>query len=445
MSKLQTPASADAAEDSYVSKLDIGLATTKRFKRLVELYRTESRVVICGVGQPGVGKSQGVKQVAFDRGVPFPADDDIEDLACVSQVFHVPQMQVEDFYIPTIPADSTDRRYYDRRIPRRFEPVIRYVEENREAIKSGTKGRPVILVEEPNRARDKAVTAALFTMLEDRMIGDTHLSPLIQMVCLMNPSGTNMAVNSFEKDNAARRRLLFVGVTASFSEFIDHAEQKKFHPKVIEFIRAQPLMVYDHAAAQAGKVYPCPASWETVSGILKALDAQEVSLTGIDAQLAVSGKIGMTATSAFFDFIANNAAVVAPGEVLKLYAVGSAVRARVKGYIEGSSPRADLLATLCRGIAATVFHERRDPKSYGEQLALFMDDLMPDMLVAFIAVHLIAEAKGSEGGMDYFKEMNRHFASEPAYRSAMSKFNAAKLRAEEEKNKSAEDDKDGAP
>lgn len=443
MSKLQTPASPDSAEDNYVTKLDIGMATTKRFKRLVELYATESRVVICGVGQPGVGKSQGVKQVGLERDVAFPMDDAVEDLTCVSQVFHVPQMQVEDFYIPTIPTDKSDRRYYDRRIPRRFEPVIQYVEENRAAIQAGAKGRPIILVEEPNRARDKAVTAALFTMLEDRMIGDTPLSPLIQMVCLMNPSGTNMAVNAFEKDNAARRRLLFVGVTASFSEFVDHAEQKKFHPKVIEFIRAQPLAVYDHAAAQAGKVYPCPASWETVSGILKTLEAQEVSLTGIDAQLAIAGKIGMTTTSALFDFITNNASVIAPGEVLKLYIAGSAVRARVKGYIDGSSPRADLLATLCRGIAATIFHERKDPKSYGEQLALFMDDLMPDMLVSFIAVHLIAEAKGTEGGMDYFKKMNHHFASEPAYRSAMKKFDAAKVRAEEEKNKSAEDDKDG--
>ena len=424
-----------SSEESYVVKLDIGLATVKRFKRLVELCAPIPRIVICGIGVSGVGKSHAVKQVGAERGVPFPDHDDVEDLTRPSQVLHVPQMQVEDFYIPTIPKDAKDKRYYDRRIPRRFQAVIEYTAENEKMIRAGHKGRPIILVEEPNRARDKSVTAALFTLLEDRMIGDTPISSLVQMVCLMNPSTAGNSVNQFEKDNASRRRLLPIGVTSSFGEFVDYINTKKFHPAIVDYIQAQPSMVYDHAAAAAGHVFACPASWETVSEILKRMDELQLPLICTDARIAIAGKIGMTATAALLDFIENRATVVAPLDVLNHY---KKVRHIVQGYIDprgAGKPRHDLIATLCHGVAATLFHQAEDPKKYRETLPQFMDDLLPDMLVAFVTVHVAGEAKATDDGMTYWKRLGMSFADVPAYNSAMKKLFDAQAKIQTEKDK----------
>ncbi len=418
-------------EESYTTKLDIGIATPRHFKRLIDLYAENPRVVLCGVGVPGGGKSQSVKQAAAARGVPFPSESSVEDFDCPSQVLHIPQMQVEDFYIPTVPADKKDKRFYDKRIPRRFEAVIAYVEKNEAEIVAGTKGRPILLIEEPNRARDKAVTAALFTLIEDRMIGDTRISPLVQIVCLMNPSGGSMAVNQFEKDSAARRRLLFIGITPSFGEFLEHATAKKFHPKVTEFLRAQPLLVYDNAASLAGHVYACPASWETVSDILLTTEKADLPLTGMESQVACAGKIGMTVTTALFDFIDNNATLISADDVISNYRSGSSVRSKVLEARDKG--RDDILTNLCASVATIIFHDRKPPKSYAAQLGLFMDDLMPTLLVTLVSVHFANEAKKS-GGMQYWKnQMGTAFANEPAFQSAMKTVTEAKAKAQKEK------------
>ena len=86
--------------ESYTQKLNIALGTTEGLKRLIKRYAKDPRVVICAVGMPGVGKSQGTRQAAEERGVPFPASDEdlhnntVEDLSCPSQVIHIPQMRL---------------------------------------------------------------------------------------------------------------------------------------------------------------------------------------------------------------------------------------------------------------------------------------------------------------------------------------------------------------
>ena len=420
--------------ESYTQKLNIGLGTTEGLKRLINRYARDPRIVICAVGMPGVGKSQGTRQAAEERGVPFPAGDEdlhndtVEDLACPSQVIHIPQMQVEDFYLPTKAHDGNPR-YYDRRIPRRFQAVIEYAKKYEKEIKAGTKGRPILLIEEPNRARDKSVTAALFTLIEDRMIGDTHLSPLVQMVCLMNPSNMGMNVNQFEKDLASRRRLLFVGVTTSFSEFIHHAVAKEYHPKVIEFLKARPDLLYDYQAALAGQIYACPASWQTTSDILKTNEAEGAPLIDAESRLALPGKIGMTVTEALRDFITNKAASIAPQDVIDHYTHGSEVRRRVLDLRD--TARHDHLITLCRGVASILFLDQKDPDTYDKTLGLFMEDLPADMLMAFVTSHMAAESKVADANRKYWIRMNQEMARLPAFNGAMAKLQAARTAAAE--------------
>ena len=74
---------------------------------------------------------------------------------------------------------------------------------------------------------------------------------------------------------------------------------------------------------------------------------------------------------------------------------------------------------------------------YVEAISGFMDDLTPDMLVAFITTHIAAEAKSAEDGLSYWKEIGHAFEGVPEYNSAIKKLRAAQKKAQEEKEKRA--------
>lgn len=396
-----------ALEENFATKLGIRLVGTAQFAAMIDQFASTPRVVICGVGKAGIGKSQIARQRAKDRGAP-------------SMILHVPQMSVDDFYIPTSGADS--KEYYDKRIPRKFQDILEYCK-RRDKGEKNTKGNPMIIIEEPNRANDKNVTKALFTIIEDRTIGDTRIPDDVQIVCLMNPSENGMLVNEFEKDPAYRRRLLFVGVRLAPGEFLGYAESK-FHTKVTEFLRAQTKWIYDDNACAVGKVYANPAAWETVSDICKQLDSSSKALTSKLAQDIIAGKVGTAATEAFMNYVKDADSVISAQDVLDNYKENSKVRDRVKKMTgEG---RGGVLIDLCNEISTTLFDgKKRDPKKFSKQLALFMDDLPTELLVDFIKYKLKSAADQLDGGADTFRELSVIFSTEPSYQAAWRKYMTA--------------------
>ena len=413
---------ANAMLESFSTKLDIQMVSPRIYDWMIERARLTPRSIICAIGPSGVGKSAIPRQIAKRRKAPYLP-------------LFLPQMPIQDWHIPTFANDT--KQYFDKRIPRRFQPVFEYIDKLHDkygaTIPDGH--QPIIAVEELNRARDKHVTQAAFTLLEDRMIGDTCVDEYIQIICTMNPSGSAFAVNEFERDPACRRRLSMVGVAPSYGDFIRYANESKWHEKVIKFLEAQPTAFYDYEASLTGKQFPCPASWETVSQILMALDSDHVDLGDPGVSSLLAGKIGDTVTTAFMEFAQDNMIIITPDEVLKDYAEKSDVRKRfLDDYIaKGDFPKID---ELMMGVAIkTLSDTKRDLRKVGKQLALFMEDLPEEKLKLFVR-NLVEQGKISDEAHKYLLKFNGMLNSEPYFLNAAKKLTAAEAKVAEEKAKS---------
>jgi len=400
-------------EETFTSKLDIQMVTPRGYATLIEMHAETPRAVVTAIGMPGLGKTAIPKQIARKREAPYKA-------------IHVPTELIEDLGIPTTAVDT--KQYYDKRISRKFQPLIDFVAKMR-AENGGKfpKGRnPILAIEELNRAADKHVTRAMFTLIEDRMIGDVHLDEAIQLVVTMNPSGGAMSVNEFERDPAHRRRLVMIGVTASYGDFLKHARDAGFHEKVVEHLEAQPTWLYDNEAMKAGKKFACPSAWETVSQVCRALEEQGIALHDETAVAAFSGMIGATAAESFVEFVRDATVVITPDEVLQGYRKGSTVQKRFLKVVEES--RMDKVSALSSGLAMKIYATPQKPAAFGKQLALFMDDMPEDAMLSFIK-EVVEQAKTVQGGNAKRIELNQLMAQETYFNNAMERLKRAQQKA----------------
>jgi hypothetical protein len=420
MSKTETA----IAEETFASKLGIEMASTRVFEELIEMH-AGTRIVVCAVGPSGIGKTAIPKQVAKRRadgeGVPYVA-------------LHVPTMTLEDCHIPTM---SEEKAYFDRRVSRRFKLLFDFVEKTKKGLKKGEAYPPnlcpILAIEELNRGADKSVTRAIFTMLDDRMVGDLVIPDEVQMIVTMNPTGGGMAVNEFERDPAMRRRLLPVGVTYNYGDFIKHATASKFHPSVIAHLGAHPDSLYDDKAAAAGKVFACPATWENVSRIAWRFQELGVSLLTPAGRCAVSGAIGTGAASEFLEFVKDHTLVVTPEDVLTGYGPESEVRRRFKGYLTEGGGRLDKVTDLCNGLAVRIFVDlKRKPETIAKQTACFINDLPVEIMMAFITRVTEESNRLNNEGKQFLGALNVLWAKDPHFNEGLKRLHDSKVKVEQE-------------
>ncbi len=417
MSKTDTAAT--AAEDTFASKLGIEMVTPKVFGELIE-KAAGTRLVVTAVGPSGIGKTAIPKQVAAARnggkGVPYVA-------------LHMPTMALEDFHVPTFSPDT--RAYYDRRISRRFEVLFNWIED----VKKKNKGKvppdlsPILAFEELNRAVDKSVTRAAFTMLDDRVIGDVVLDDAIQFVVTMNPTGGGMNVNEFERDPAMRRRLTpMIGVSYNYGDFMKHATNAKFHPSVLGHLGAQPSHGYDEQAATSGKAFACPATWEAVSRICRTFDDLGEDVLSTAGRAAIAGAVGTGSATQFLEFVKDHTLVVTPEDVLTSYGPETETRRRFKAYMtEDGGGRLDKITDLTMGLAVRIFANLdRKHEAIVKPLSWFFGDLPTEIMMAF-SQRLVEEAnRAGNDAKTYLQTMNQKLAQEPAFNEGLKRLHQAK-------------------
>ncbi len=415
MSKTET---ATEMSEDFAAKLGIEMGTPSSFAKLIE--KNVERVPVTAVGPSGIGKTAIPKQVAARRnggkGVPYVA-------------LHMPTMSLEDFHVPTFSPDT--HLYYDRRVSRRFKPLIDWVEE----VKKKNKGVvpddmvPILAFEELNRAVDKSVTRAAFTMLDDRVLGDMLLDGSIQFVITMNPSGGGMSVNEFERDPAMRRRLgTMIGVKYDYASFMTYATNAKFHPSVLGHLGAQPSHGYDEQAALAGKMFACPAAWETVSRICRRFDALGESILTTEGRIAIAGAIGVGSATAFLEFVKDHTLVVTPDDVLNSYGPETETRRRFKAYLtEDGGGRLDKVTDLTMGLAVKIFSNlERKHEAIVKPLSWFFGDLPTEIMMAF-SQRLVEEAnRAGNDAKQYLQTLNQKLAAEAPFSEGLARLHKAK-------------------
>jgi hypothetical protein len=411
------------AEETFATKLGIDMVTPKTFEELIEIHAGD-RVVVTAVGPSGIGKTAIPKQVAARRnkgkGVPYVA-------------LHMPTMSLEDFHIPTFSPDT--KEFYDRRISRRFQVLFDWIAKVRKDLKLKDGERlppdmcPILAFEELNRAVDKSVTRAAFTILDDRAVGDVTLDDSIQFVVTMNPTGGGMNVNEFERDPAMRRRLTpMIGVSYNYGDFMKHATAAKFHPSVLGHLGAQPSHGYDEQAALAGKAFACPATWEKVSVICRRFDELGMDILSTAGRAAVAGAIGTGSATTFLEFVKDHTLVVTPEDVLTSYGPDSEARRRFKAYLtEDGGGRLDKVTDLCMGLSVKILSNLdRKHEAILKPLSWFFGDLPTEIMMAF-SQRLVEEAnRAGNEAKTYLQTLNQKLAQEAPFNDGLKRLHSAK-------------------
>lgn len=415
-------------EETFATKLGIEMVTPRIFEELIQL-NAGTRVVVAAVGPSGVGKTSIPTQIAKRRnggkGVPYVA-------------LHMPTATQEGFFIPTMAEDT--KLYFDQRIPRTFAPLVQWAEEmeKKYPTKKGVHQVPadmcpILAIEELNRAVDKSVTRAAFTLIGDRMIGDVKLHDCIQIVVTMNPSGGGMSVNEFEKDPAMRRRLLPIGVTYNYGDFMKYATEAGFHANVLGHLGAQPGHGYDEQAALAGKAFACPATWETVSRLCVQFDKAGTPLSGSAGRAAIAGAIGSASASAFLDFVKDHTMVVTPEDVLTTYGPDTETRRRFKAYLTEDGGRLDKVTELTMGLAIKVFSNmERKTETFCNQVSWFIGDLPVEIMMAFVQKLTDESNRLGNDAKNYLMGLNREMGKLPGFMDGMRRLHVAKQKASTE-------------
>jgi hypothetical protein len=418
---MSTPEAHHAVEESPATQLGIDTVTPRILERMIDVL-ADQNIVLTVVGQSGIGKTAIPKQAAARRGVPY------------AQI-HMPTASPESFQLPTLPKDGTP--YFDQKIPRTFQPLLDYVAEEKKKHKDGRipAGRKAILaLEELNRAPDKSTTRSAFVLMGDRMIGDVHLDDGIQIIATMNPSGQGFSVNEFEKDAAMRRRSLLTYLVADYADFMGYAESAKFHAEVIGYLRAHVSHFYDETAAKAGKVFACPATWESLSRTCMALQASGEALTSAVARASYSGIIGTAVTETLIEYVRDRTTTVSPDDILYRYGATSDIRGRVRRLLDEN--RTDRVVDLVTGLVVRVVNlpeADREPDRFAKNLGQFLCDIPPEIAMSFMTGGVEQAKRGGPAAVAWFtQKLNGHLVTIPEYSKMIKAFHAAERKGDAE-------------
>ena len=257
----------------------------------------ETGVAMMFHGEPGIGKSQIVRQYAEQRDLAFI------DLRAVLLD------PVDLRGLPHINGDELAHWAQPAFLPR-------------EGMKPG-----VLLLDEINRA-PTLVQNACFQLVLDRQLGEYRLPDNWKIVAAGNRESDGGGITRMP--SALSNRFIHINVTADLDSWCDWAYSHNINGMVIGFLRFKPnlLAKFDRNA----DAYPTPRSWEFVSKIVD-LNANR------DTEIAlVSGAVGHEAAMEFQAFVQqyrslpdmdellkNPEKAAVPEDVCTLYAIASAL------------------------------------------------------------------------------------------------------------------------
>ena len=378
--------------ETALDKLGISSATIASIPQILDLvFSMEKKITVCLIGDTGIGKTPVIHQWAEARGGYV-------------HVMHFGHMTPEDISMTMFNESATEFG---------FVPHAALVKLNREA---EARGCAVLFIDEVNRG-DKTLLNGFFTLPDDREIQGFKLHPNVIVVAAMNPSDGSYMVNQAERDPAIRKRLCMVYATTDLASWLRFAREAKFHKLVVDFVAAMGQYFYDYAARDAGKAFACPSSWEKVSQILTAAEANKTPLTSSLVSTLVKGQIGSTAGHAFLEFVRDQSTVIQPADILEDYEKGGRARVakllgkEVRGgklvsNLAGTPVRTDIITTLNRSLALHLTSMMPDPEEAGPNLAKYLLDLPNELFQAFWAEHMKGETTNSAQAKAYIASLN---------------------------------------
>ena len=242
-------------------------------ERLAELY---SRGIKQGMtirflpsvmlwGPPGVGKSQGVRQIA--RFVERETGKSV----FVTDVRLLLFNPIDLRGIPTANADKTLAVW--------LKPQIFQMDPGEDAVN--------ILFLDEISAAPQSVQASAYQITLDRTVGEHKLPDN----CIVMAAGNRVTDKSvaYKMPKALANRLMHLEVEGNFSSWETWAVSGGIHEKVLGFLRFRPDYLMRFDAPSEDLAFATPRSWEMVSNLLKASGGEEDRLFPMIAGLVGNG------------------------------------------------------------------------------------------------------------------------------------------------------------
>lgn len=225
-------------------------------------------------GPPGVGKSQGVRQIAERIEKETGKKTHVTDVRLL--LFNPIDLRG----IPTANEDKTLAVW--------LKPQIFQMDESNDVIN--------ILFLDEISAAPQAVQAAAYQITLDRVVGE-HKLPDNCIVIAAGNRTTDKSV-AYKMPKALANRLMHFDVCSDFESWKKWGVSKDINPKIIGFLsfRQDALMQFDSSTASLA--FPTPRSWEMVSNILNYVSDDVEAVLQL-----VSGLVGTEVAYEFYTWI----------------------------------------------------------------------------------------------------------------------------------------------
>ena len=216
-------------------------------------------------GPPGVGKSQGIGQIAGE------ITEKTGKKVCVTDVRLLLFNPIDLRGIPTSNADKTLAIW--------LKPQIFQMDESPEIIN--------ILFLDEISAAPQSVQAAAYQITLDRVIGE-HALPDNCIVLAAGNRTTDKSV-AFKMPKALANRLLHIEIEDSFQSWNKWAIKSGIHPAVTGFLnfRRNYLMQFESSSEELA--FATPRSWEMVSNLLNTMSCDIEQIYPLVAGLVGTG------------------------------------------------------------------------------------------------------------------------------------------------------------
>lgn len=330
---------------TYFEQIDIPTSTISRLAPMVRTCMACKLTPIL-IGPAGCGKTELVKQIA----------ETMKARLLHLYTAHLGSEEIKGLFFRSKDNDRTYSVLCN-------EELFSYVDSARED------GAPLIIfLDELNRASDVDCLNALFSMISKRGVPGLAFPENVYLIAAGNPPTGNFAVAEMA-DDAYIRRLVWFGVKVDAGVWLKYAEGKKsftintefslekpkelpLHHSVTGYIAANPNKLADPALADQGKPHPNPASWVSVSNVLKVLESTEENST-YNVRTIISGLIGGSITSGFYEYYNDGDIMLSPEEILNTK--WSTTKKKLDVLKEGS--RHDLASEMVTSLCLYITRE----------------------------------------------------------------------------------------
>ncbi len=221
-------------------------------------------------GPPGVGKSQGVREIAHEIERKTGKKVNVTDVRLL--LFNPIDLRG----IPTSNEDKTLAVW--------LKPKIFQMDESENVIN--------ILFLDEISAAPQSVQAAAYQITLDRTVGEHKLPDN----CIVIAAGNRVTDKSvaFKMPKALANRLLHLEVDISFDSWKEWAENKGINAKVIGYLTEKRNALMSFNASSEELAFATPRSWEMVSNLLNNIDDDVNTVFQM-----ISGLVGIGAASEF--------------------------------------------------------------------------------------------------------------------------------------------------